>query len=136
MIVAILDTAWGRGARWFRINPRNHSGRVLNRLVAPSPFVVTNACPDIVAHPGEHGTPDATWLRTNLSLIENRFLEGITLVLVCGRVATSVFEPSMVRAPVIHMDHPAARRWSEERILSTRIAIRRMDADQWSVSHP
>lgn len=108
-IVAILDTMWalraGRAPRWFRINPRNHSGRRLIQIIGSANFVVTNACPQMVTSASAHGTPDAGWLRENLVRLDP------DLTLVCGRVAQRTFSQNMLRADAkfIEMPHPAAR---------------------------
>lgn len=118
--VAVLEVAWGGGAPWFRINPRNFSGRRLYQLFGPHKFVVTNACPEIVGCADERGTPDPAWLRANLARLQPRF------VLLCGRVAESTFAQDMVPSScVVHtIPHPAARTWTNDQLAFQAAIIR------------
>jgi hypothetical protein len=134
-VVAVLDSMydWRRmtsGAgyrqapRWFRINPRNHSGRRLYKLVgAEAQLLVTDACQELLRSSRDHGTPDPAWLRANLVA-----LEPFHLLLVCGTVAQRTYEECgyscMVRAPVLKIHHPAARTWTKAQLthVTRRIA--------------
>lgn len=115
-IVAVLDVQWGgnRAERWFQINPYNHSGKRLIKLVGHDDFVVTNACPQCVENANGRGTPDAAWLADNLRALKPR------VVLVCGNVAQATFAPGMVPkgAKVFKLPHPAARTWTKAEIAS------------------
>lgn len=118
--VAVLEVAWGGGAPWFRINPRNFSGRRLYQLFGPHKFVVTNACPEVVDYACERGTPSPSWLRANLAKLQPTF------VLLCGRVAESTFSSDMV-APscMVHtIPHPAARTWTNDQLAHQAAVIR------------
>lgn len=112
-IVAVLAVQWGypgdQVEPWFHINPINHSGRRLIKLVGHGGFKVTNACPDIVYRADQQGTPDPAWLRHNLRCLRP------DVVLVCGSVAQATFERDMVgpRTKVFKLPHPAARTWSK-----------------------
>lgn len=110
-IVAVLDVQWGgnRAERWFQINPYNHSGGRLIKLVGHDDFVVTNACPQCVEDANGRGKPDAAWLAGNLRDLKPK------VVLVCGNVAQATFARSMVPkgAKVFMMPHPAARTWTK-----------------------
>jgi hypothetical protein len=119
--VVVLEVAWGGGGRWFRINPQNFTGRRLHSAFGDLPFVVTNACPEVVGHSSERGTPNASWLRHNLAALRPRF------VLVCGRVAESTFSADMVdsRCVVLFRRHPAARTWTRLALLSLGDDVRR-----------
>lgn len=116
--VVVLEVAWGLGRPWFRINPRNFSGGRLCKAFGMHPFVVTNACPDVVGHASEHAKPNAAWLRRNLAQLQPSFL------LVCGGVARKTFTTDMVgpSCKVLHVAHPAARSW-------TRAALAQLHAD-------
>ena len=115
-VVVVLAVQWGYPgdtvARWFHINPYNHSGRRLIRLIGHGAFKVTNACPDIVYRADQQGTPDEAWLRHNLKSLRP------AVVLVCGRVAQATFERGMVPAgtKVFKLPHPAARTWTKQMI--------------------
>lgn len=148
-VVAVLDTMWDwsgmtsdagyRAApRYFRINPDNHSGKRLYKLVGPAArLLVTNACRELATSAKGHGAPDPEWLNQNLALLDGKdvFVGGgeflrldvvdpvprgrIDVLLICGKVAQSTyhacnFEPT--RARVIETLHPAARTWSKKMI--------------------
>lgn len=115
-IVVVLAVQWGYPGdpvtRWFHINPYNHSGRRLIRLIGHDEFKVTNACPDIVFRASDQGTPSARWLRDNLKALRP------DVVLVCGKVANSTFKRGMVgkAVRVFKLPHPAARNWTKQLI--------------------
>jgi hypothetical protein len=125
-VVAILEVMWGWSGtersrtKFFRINPDNHSGKRLIRLIGHDDFWVTNACPECVNSASDRGTPDAAWLRGNLEILKP------TLVLVCGKVAQNTFEADMVdpATTVIHLRHPADRRWTREEIDETAARLK------------
>jgi hypothetical protein len=130
-VVALLDSMWGwRGysatgdeVRWFRINPENFSGKRLYRLCCGHNLVVTNSCRACQATANHHGTPDPEWVKENLRFLESR---GMDLLLVCGRVAQDTFGRSggtSARIPVLFIDHPAARRWTNASLDATRELI-------------
>jgi hypothetical protein len=110
-IVVVLAVQWGypgdRPSRWFRINPRNHSGNRLIKLIGHNQFLVTNACADIVYAASGKGKPNATWLQQNLAAL------APSVVLVCGAVAQATFKRGMVgkACKVYRLPHPAARTW-------------------------
>lgn len=133
--IAILEVMWDWRAQtskagyqekappWFRINPENFTGKRLYNFVGKANkdgLKVTNACPQLVESAKGRGKPDEHWLRENLEK-----LRPFDLVLVCGKVAQSVFCLSTVvnargiekgkskgHARVIFMPHPAARNWT------------------------
>lgn len=117
-IVVVLAVQWGMpgdvASRWFRINPWNHSGKRLYRLIGHGVFKVTNACKELVHRASDQGTPDAAWLRSNLKVLRP------DIVLVCGNVAQSTFKRDMVpeSALVFRLPHPAARTWTKKQIES------------------
>jgi hypothetical protein len=133
-VVAVLETMWDwrnqttsagyrkEAPRHFQINPDNHSGRRLYKLVGGADLVVTNACRELVCSAREHGVPDPVWLAENLQR-----LAPIALLLVCGKVAQKTFAicgfiPS---APVIEIPHPAARGyWTKLSIAAAQQQIR------------
>lgn len=125
-VVALLESMWGwRGynqageesPRYYRINPNNFSGRRLYRIVGKEhSLLVTNSCRMVQCSANHHGTPDPAWVLENLKFLRS---EGMSLLLVCGKVAQATFESAMTTSertlfPHIYMDHPAARRWSNE----------------------
>lgn len=129
-IVAVLDTMWGdtagRAPRFFTINPRNHSGRRLYKLVGPDVrLLVTNACPQQVTNAQHHSKPDAVWLAQNIAYARKHYSPA--LILVCGKVAKQTFEAAGINSqtPVMYMPHPAARSWSRGRLASFQAAIQR-----------
>lgn len=131
-VVAILETMWDwesatsaagykEAPRFFRINPRNYSGKRLYKLIGPdAQLLVTNACRELVSGPQHHGKPDSIWLAQNLELIEVRRPDSasIDVLLVCGKVAQKAFEQCTYKpktARIVYMPHPAARQvWTRE----------------------
>jgi len=147
-IVALLDSMWAwRGfnevgedaPRYFRINPDNHSGRRLYRLVGTRSLLVTNCCRVVQRSAEHHGKPDPEWVKENLSYLKH---EGMDLLLVCGKVAQYTFGQiasmptgatdgtaylSGVGVFKFYMiDHPAARRWSIDKLNQTQQHIERL----------
>ena len=136
-VVAILETMWDwrsmtsnagyeQAPKFFRINPSNHSGRRLYKLIgSDAKLLVTNACKDLVSGPEHHGMPDSEWLRTNLSELEKH---GFDLLLICGKVAQRTFKECkhITKAKVLEIPHPAARGWSRKVIDDTAKQIRRI----------
>lgn len=148
-IVALLESMWGWGGynepgaeapRFFRINPDNHSGRRLYRLCGDANLIVTNCCKIVQRSANHHGTPDTQWVRENLIRAVN---DGADLILVCGRVAKETF--ATVTGALMGtdglayiggsgsnvfkwyaIDHPAARRWSNEKLENSRLHIERL----------
>lgn len=133
-IVAVLESMWdwrqmtsGAGyaeaPRSFRINRENYSGKRLYRIVgADADLHVTNACRELVASASQHGTPDPAWLRENLEI-----LAPFDLLLVCGRIARVTYSRiGREYAPMLQIDHPAARRWSNEAIEATAARVREL----------
>lgn len=122
-IVALLESMWSWGGyneageeapRFFRINPDNFSGRRLYRLCGEATLIVTNSCRVVQKSANHHGTPDPQWVKENIT---KAIEDGCNLILVCGRVAKETFAASGVQFEhVIHMDHPAARRWTNEKL--------------------
>ena len=121
-IVALLESMWSWGGytekgdviRYFRINPDNLSGKRLYRIVGDHNLLVTNSCRECQATANDHGKPDPQWVAENLRFLES---QGMDLLLVCGRVAQRTFGLSggtTHRVPVIFLDHPAARRWTNK----------------------
>jgi hypothetical protein len=125
-VLAILDTMWGdfagRAPRSFKINPLNHSGRRLYKLVGnEARLFVANSCPKMTNHANKHAKPDPKWLAKTLSRVK------ASVILVCGRVARRTFRQSRFRPPagvrVLRIPHPAARTWTKGKIrrISRRI---------------
>jgi hypothetical protein len=114
--VVVLETMWGTprdvAPGFFRINPENHSGRRLYKLLGERKFLVTNACKELVGGPNQHGTPDPEWLAHNLQRLT------FDLLLVCGKVAQRTYLASKYKPDVITLftPHPAARSWTNELI--------------------
>lgn len=125
-VVAILETMWdwrqqtsGAGyaeaLKFFQINPKNHSGRMLHKLIGEeAKLLVTNACRELVSRASQHGKPDPVWLATNLKEIEvdHPKADDIDVLLVCGKVAQATYKQcgyQPKRAVVIEIPHPAAR---------------------------
>jgi hypothetical protein len=119
-VVAVLETMWDwrqrtsragytQAPRQYRINPANFTGKRLYRIVGHDhELVVTNACPQLVTGPNQHGTPDPAWLLENLELIA-----PFDLLLVCGKVAEKTYGLSGHEFEhTIFMPHPAARMWT------------------------
>jgi len=145
-IVALLESMWGwRGhsdagdvIRYFRINPENFSGRRLYRICGDHQLLVTNSCRECQASANDHGKPDPQWVESNLQFLKN---QGMDLLLVCGKVAQQTFRKTsfapyhrlvdgvmtQVR-PIrfIEIDHPAARRWTNQALNATRDRIEAM----------
>lgn len=142
-VVAILETMWDwrgmtsasgyrQAVPFFRINPKNYSGRRLYRLVGPDArLLVTNACRDLVSAANRHGKPDPQWLRENLMTLDGsgeRRAEGrIDVLLVCGKVAQETYDKcgyEPTSACVFKIPHPAARtHWTAAVIESTAAEI-------------
>lgn len=129
-IVALLESMWGwRGyhdagdeaPRFFRINPDNFSGRRLYRLCGDATLVVTNSCRTVQQTASHHGIPDVLWVKENLTRAQ---ADGCDLFLICGKVAHETYKQTGLQfANVIHMDHPAARRWTTERLADVACQI-------------
>lgn len=120
-VLVVLDTMWGSEGSapgWFRINPGNHSGRMLYRLTGCEfgELWVTNCCPEQTAHPSKHGKPDPKWLLKNLKRAERLFPGAILII--AGRVAALTFRNlgREYSGPIVFMSHPAARNWSLAKI--------------------
>ena len=131
-IVAVLESMWdwrqmtsGAGyreaPRYFRINPENHSGKRLYRIVGnDADLFVTNACRELCGSANHHGTPDAEWLRENLKL-----LEPFDVLLVCGKVAQATYARSGYEFErTIEIPHPAARMWTHAMINAAAERVR------------
>lgn len=135
-VVAILDTMWDwrsqtseagykDAPRYFRINPRNVSGRRLYKLIGPdAALLVTDACRELVSSSKEHGTPDPNWLCENLTTLKN--LGRMDVLLVCGQVAQATyarcgFDDEGIR--VLKILHPAARTWTKDLIAEITMEI-------------
>jgi hypothetical protein len=132
-IVALLESMWtwrgynepGEEApRFYRINPENFTGRRLYRVCGPEhTLIVTNSCRMIQRSANHHGTPDPEWVTENLN---RAFADGCDLFLICGRVAQETFDKAkfdFVFPNIIRCDHPAARRWSNEKLDALRDEI-------------
>ena len=128
-IVALLESMWGwRGyseagdvIRYFRINPENLSGSRLYRICGDHSLLVTNSCRECQSTANDHGKPDPQWVADNLAFLKS---EKMDLLLVCGKIAKETYERSGFEFPkVIFMDHPAARRWSNEKLNATAAQI-------------
>jgi hypothetical protein len=134
-IVALLESMWGwRGyhaadeeaPRFYRINPENFSGRRLYRICPPhTDLIVTNSCRIIQRSANHHGTPEPAYVLENLKQARQ---DGCDLFLICGVVAQDTFK----RALAVHerhlfqhlfMDHPAARRWTNEKLDKVKAEI-------------
>lgn len=147
-VVALLDSMWSWAGyntpgelapRFFRINPDNFSGRRLYKLVGNHDLLVTNCCSIVQQSANHHGKPNVEWVHANL-LRAQKF----DLLLVCGKVAKATFEeitsiPSGATDGIAYIeglnlnlirwyaiDHPAARRWTQEKIEQTRLHIERL----------
>lgn len=130
--VVLLEVMWdwrnvtGRAGykeqapRSFRINPDNHSGRRLHGWLKDYPdFLVTNACPQLVAKATMRGIPDKAWTAENL-----RTLGPFDLLLVCGAVAQATYSRDDIgKARVLELPHPAARFWNRAGIDLVQMAI-------------
>lgn len=112
-ITVVLAVQWGypgdKPSKWFLINPRNHSGSRLIKLIGHSRFIVTNSCKELVYKANDKGKPDVAWLHGNLKVL------APDVVLVCGSVAQSTFDRAMVSKDcvVLKLPHPAARTWTK-----------------------
>ena len=146
-VVAILETMWdwramtsGAGYRqappFFRINPKNYSGRRLYKLLdGQGQLLVTNACKELATSAKGHGVPNPEWLAENLKTLdgmsvkpEDQQIDGnIDLLLVCGKVAQETFKACGYRphvARILEIPHPAARgKWTKETIRATQQSI-------------
>lgn len=147
-VVALLESMWGWGGyndagevapRYFRINPDNHSGRRLYRLVGAHSLLVTNSCRIVQQSANHHGTADPEWVRENIGILN---IDRMHLLLVCGKVAQQTFRKiATIPAGAIEgkayiagigtisflmIDHPAARRWSIEKLDQTQQHIERL----------
>ena len=131
-VLAVLETMWGnspgQASRFFKINPKNFSGRRLYSLIGPgNNLLVTNACRELVTSAKHHGKPDPQWLFENLNRLHQRILFDV--VLVCGKVAQSTFKQCGFRYPshvrIIEIPHPAARAvWNKEYIETVKAQIK------------
>ena|ERR1700728_4767019 len=131
-VVALLESMWGwRGYSekgdeipYFRINPDNFSGRRLYNIVGDHNLLVTNSCRECQASANDHGIPDPEWVAQNLSFLEG---QGMDLLLICGKVARETYLRSGFTFPkVLFMDHPAARRWTSQKLDDAKIAVAQM----------
>lgn len=128
-VIALLDSMWNwRGMtanapRHFRIDPDNHSGRRLYKLIGTGcDLLVTNSCRELMPSANHHGKPDPAWVRENLEL-----LQPFDLLLVCGKVAQATYKASgYITLGVIIMPHPAARMWTKQMIAEYSEKIERM----------
>jgi hypothetical protein len=131
-IVALLESMWGWGGftetgdviRYFRINADNFSGRRLYRICGDHQLLVTNSCRECQTTANDHGKPDPAWVADNLTFLAS---EKMDLLLVCGRVAKQTYERSGFEFPrVLFMDHPAARRWTNQALDDMRDKVERI----------
>lgn len=147
-VAALLESMWGwRGyndagevaPRYFRINPDNHSGRRLYRICGSHNLLVTNCCRIVQRSANDHGKPDPQWVIENLGILN---IDRMDLLLVCGKVARETFEgiasipagatdgqsyiPGIGIVKFYMIDHPAARRWSIEKLNQTQQHIERL----------
>ena len=128
-VLAILQNMWDdRGSvrtapLKFRINPLNYSGKRLYKLIGEGEDLwVTNASREVSRKASEHKT------QIDLKSLVRVLLEDWDLVLVCGRVAHAAFDQAMTEVPergtpALKIDHPAARRWSKEKLEVVRSRI-------------
>jgi hypothetical protein len=124
-IVALLESMWGWGGynkpgeeapRFFRINPDNFSGRRLYQLCGSAILLVTNSCKTVQESANHHGVPDPNWVKDNLARAQ---VDGCDLFLICGKVAQETYTRTGLQFKnVIFIDHPAARRWTTEKVRS------------------
>lgn len=125
-VLAVLDTMynWKRLAdghteapRYFQINPRNHTGKRLYKLIGPgNQLLVTDCCREIGVSSTSHGTPDPEWLKENLSMLRG----WANLILVCGNVASKTYDATGFTFPHVRkILHPAARTWTKELLEQT-----------------
>ncbi len=136
-VIAVLETMWDwrsmtsnagyqEAPRYFRINPDNHSGRRLYRLIGIGHELwVTNACRELVRSASDHGRPDPAWLHENLTMLIGQFQPR--LILVCGKVAQETFSRCSYILPAttttLHIAHPAARSWTIANLASVTAEI-------------
>ena len=154
-VVAILETMWDwrkmtsdagylQAPRYFRINPQNHSGRRLYKLIGgpQGRLLVTNACRELATSAKGHGKTDPVWLAENLSLLDGATLQAeggrisgkpFDVLLVCGKVAQKCYREcgfTPAKAKVIEIPHPAARAyWTSQTIAETGQKIQEAMAD-------
>lgn len=140
-IVALLESMWNwknchdgeeDAARYFRINADNFSGRRLYRLCGKNSLLVTNSCRKMQISANHHGIPDPSWVAENLKL-----LEPFDLLLVCGQIAKMTYGRTICNyQKIIYMDHPAARRWSNQTLDAMTSRITEMICAPSPVSSP
>ena len=124
--VALLEVMWDwrsmtsragykeTAPRWFRISPRNFTGRRLYSWLGHEgeyfdELLATDACKELVSGPNERGTPDREWTANNL-----RDIPEYTLLIVCGRIAQATYDRRQIGCRIIEVPHPAARMWTRE----------------------
>ncbi len=118
----------GQAPRFFKINPKNFSGRRLYSLIGPdSNLLVTNSCKFMVNAAHKHGVPNVEWLTQNLNILHRH--RTYDVVLVCGKVAQATYKQCnftpRLYTRVIEIPHPAARTvWTREYIETVRILIK------------
>lgn len=135
--VAVLQEMWDWRSRttsagykelappYYRINPRNFSGKRLYDWIGPrgevfDELLVTNACKELVSGPNERGTPDPKWLKKNIDS-----LKPFDLLLVCGKVAQQTCCCTWgYPARTIYLPHPAARNWTKTALATAGRHIR------------
>ena len=125
--LVVLETMWGDAGRapgLFKINPHNHSGKRLYKLLGHADFWVTNACPWQVGSATQHGKPDPAWLARNLQRM------SYDLLLVCGRVAQKTFDQCEYVPPckVLKMLHPAARTWTKAKLQEWEVRLHALNS--------
>ena len=131
LVLSILQNMWHpfAGDRWkapirFRINPLNYSGKRLYNLVGEgSDLWVTNASRQVSRRASDSRTKVDL---ESLDLVLTRY--PWDLVLVCGRVAQAAarrLDPPISERGVryLEIDHPAARRWTKEKITEVAAMI-------------
>lgn len=130
-VCALLESMWGWGGyctpgedapRFFRISRQNFSGKRLYRICGDVNLIVTNSCRVIQESANHHGEPDPIYVAENL---KKALTGGCDLFLICGKVALQTYKATGLNLPkVIFMDHPAARRWSNEKLdaMTVRVA--------------
>lgn len=133
-VVAILESMWdwrqmtsGAGykeaPRFFRINPKNFSGKRLYRIVgSDADLFVTNSCRELCGSASQHGKPDPRWLRENLEI-----LAPFDVLLVCGKIAQATYAQSGYKFPrKLEIMHPAARMWTNAMLDAATKSVREM----------
>lgn len=100
----------GKSPGWFRINPKNHTGRRLYWFLGHDDLWVTNACREQVAKATLHGTPDPEWLASNLKRLT------YDLLLLCGNISQETYLKCGYRPEcrIVAIPHPAARMQTKE----------------------